>query len=199
VASQTIAKESTKTLLLETGMNIMLEKGYNNTGIMEVLQQTGVPKGSFYHYFESKEDFGLKIIDYCAQSFQEKLEKTLGATTLSPLARLKAFSQAGIATIQSLNCRKGCLIGNLSQEMSDQSEVFRKRLLEIQVQIHRRFAGCLRESQKLGEISKKYDCDDLAELFLSAWNGALMRAKTSKTTAPLDAFERFIFTYVLVP
>jgi TetR/AcrR family transcriptional repressor of nem operon len=197
VANQIIAKESTKTLLLESGIEIMLEKGYNNTGIMEVLQRTSVPKGSFYHYFESKEDFGLQIINHFAQSHNDKLDKILGDKSISPLARLKAFCELGIANLQSLNCRKGCLIGNLSQEMSDQSEVFRKRLLELQLESHRRFANCLKESQQLGEIGKKHNCDDLAELFLSAWSGAVLRAKTSKSTEPLYAFQRVMFQQVL--
>src|SRR5271170_7533539 len=131
---QTATKESTKVLLLERGTEIMLEKGYNNTGIMEVLQRTGVPKGSFYHYFECKEDFGLQIINHFAQKYEVKLNETLGNASLTPLARLKAYCQTTINDLESHNCRKGCLIGNLSQEMSDQSEVFRKRLFEIQVE-----------------------------------------------------------------
>lgn len=198
MASQTAAKESTKTLLLESGIEIMLEKGYNNTGIMEVLQRTGVPKGSFYHYFESKEDFGLKIINHFAAGYKEKLDKTLGDKTLAPLSRLKAYCDAGIATLQSLNCRKGCLIGNLSQEMSDQSELFRKRLLEIQTEAQIRFVETLKESQQAGEINKKFNCDDLAEMFLSAWSGAVMRAKTCKSVEPLEAFKRTMFGQILV-
>ena len=197
--SLTVAKESTKTLLLESGIEIMLEKGYNNTGIMEVLQRTGVPKGSFYHYFESKEDFGLQIINHFAQKYETKLNETLGNKSLSPINRLKAYCQMTTAHLQSLDCRKGCLIGNLSQEMSDQSEVFRKRLLAIQVDSHARFTNCLKESQQLGEISKKVNCSDLAELFLSAWSGAVLRAKTSKTTEPLNVFMRVMFQQVLTP
>ena len=199
MTGQLATKESTKTLLLESGIEIMLEKGYNNTGIMEVLKRTGVPKGSFYHYFESKEDFGLKIIDHFADAHKEKLDKTLGDRSLTPLARLKAFCRFGISNFQSLNCRKGCLLGNLSQEMSDQSEVFRKRLFEIQAQQHQRFADCVSEGQQLGEISKKYNCQDLAELFLSTWCGAFLRAKTAKTIEPLHAVERILFEHILLP
>lgn len=198
MTAQLATKESTKTLLLESGIEIMLEKGYNNTGIMEVLKRTGVPKGSFYHYFESKEDFGLKIIDHFAASHKEKLDKTLGIRSLSPLARLKAFCDFGVSNFQSLNCRKGCLIGNLSQEMSDQSEAFRKRLLDIQCESHRRFADCMKEGQQAGEISKKYNCDDLAEMFLSAWSGAMVRAKTCKTVTPLESLRRILFEHILV-
>lgn len=199
MVSPIAAKESTKTLLIESGIDIMLEKGYNHTGIMEVLKRTGVPKGSFYHYFESKEDFGLQIINHFAERYRERLESTLGNRLLSPIARLKAFCDDGIDNLQSHYCRKGCLIGNLSQEMSDQSEVFRKHLLSIQVDAHRRFAECFNESQQVGELSKNYDCDDLSEFFLSAWSGAVMRAKTSRSTDALMSFKRIIFQQLLDP
>ncbi|MBX9686863.1 MAG: TetR/AcrR family transcriptional regulator, partial [Candidatus Obscuribacterales bacterium] len=61
-ASSTSSGRDTRAILLEAGMAVMYEKGYSNTGIQEVLSSVGVPKGSFYHYFDSKEDFALKII-----------------------------------------------------------------------------------------------------------------------------------------
>ncbi len=63
------ARQDTRTQLLEAGTSVMLEKGYNATGIMEVLQLVGVPKGSFYHYFDSKEDFGLQIINHFDETY----------------------------------------------------------------------------------------------------------------------------------
>src|SRR5262249_10982086 len=131
------------------------------------------------------------------QKYEAKLNETLGNKSLSPLARLKAYCQTSITDLQSANCRKGCLIGNLSQEMSDQSEVFRTRLLAIQVDSHSRFSNCLKEAQQMGEINKKLNASDLAELFLSGWSGAVMRAKTSKTTDPMTAFMRVMFQQVL--
>src|SRR5271170_1215899 len=194
---QTATKESTKVLLLDKGTEIMLEKGYNNTGIMEVLQATGVPKGSFYHYFESKEDFGLQIINHFDQLSCEKLDATVSNETLRPLERLKAFCDFGIEKFLTQKCRKGCLIGNLSQEMADQSEVFRKRLLEIQTASRQRFVDCIAAAQQAGEVRRDCPAEDLAEVFQSAWGGATTRAKTSKTVEPMQAFVRVIFGTLL--
>jgi len=199
VSGQTATKESTKTLLLEKGLEIMFEKGYNNTGIMEVLHATGVPKGSFYHYFESKEDFGLQIINYFQNSYDAKLNATIGNLSLSPVARLKAYFEQGMEMASGNACRKGCLIGNLSTEMSDQSEVFRKRLLEIQVKTTERFANLLLEAQQKGEICQSYNCQDLAEFLQSAWSGATMRVKTSKNIEPMKAVMRVLFEKILKP
>ena len=177
----------------------MLEKGYNNTGIMEVLQATGVPKGSFYHYFESKEDFGLQIINHFERSYREKLDGTLGNKDLNPVARLRAYCDFGIDNFLTQKCRKGCLIGNLSQEMADQSEIFRKRLLDIQTESTKRFADCFAEAQKAGLIKSGYNCQDLAESFQAGWAGSTVRAKTSKTVEPMQAYVRFTFNHVLKP
>src|SRR5271156_2303007 len=114
MARQTNTKESTKELLLEAGTQIMLLKGYNNTGIMEVLQSTGVPKGSFYYYFDSKEDFGLQIINYFDRMYAEKLRIYLSDQSLSPVARLRKYCEEGQKNLEAQQCKKGCLIGNLS-------------------------------------------------------------------------------------
>lgn len=190
-------KESTKSQLLEAGVEIMLEKGYNNTGIMEVLQKVGVPKGSFYYYFDSKEDFGLQIINYFEQSYTEKLRDSLNDKSKSPLQRLKLYCEASKKHLESQQCRKGCLIGNLSQEMADQSEVLRKRLEEVMCGWRERFADCIAEGQKLGEIPNHFDARECAEFFLSGWEGAVMRSKTAKNTNPQNSFIKIMFNHVL--
>ncbi len=78
MAKQSGTKEVTKTALLEAGCRIMREKGYSNTGIQEVLGSTGVPKGSFYYYFDSKEDFALQIIDHFDKHVQRAAARLSG-------------------------------------------------------------------------------------------------------------------------
>src|ERR1700677_1974469 len=100
-------KTDTRTALLEAGKEIMLEKGYSNTSIQEVLSATGVPKGSFYHYFASKEDFALKIIEYKDQTCGAELAKQLKNPSVSPLNRLKNYCKEGKKAATDLDCRKG--------------------------------------------------------------------------------------------
>jgi TetR/AcrR family transcriptional repressor of nem operon len=196
MAKQT-TKESTKTQLLDAGIEIMVEKGYNNTGIMEVLQSTGVPKGSFYYYFDSKEDFGLQIINHFDCFYQKKLNESLGDTTKTPVERLIAYCDSTTQSLQQNACRKGCLIGNLSQEMADQSEVFRQRLQEIMIEWRAQFADCIKQGQDAGEITVEFDSVSLAEYFQSGWSGAVMRAKTMKSTEPLGTFTKIFFSTVI--
>jgi TetR/AcrR family transcriptional regulator, transcriptional repressor for nem operon len=190
-------KESTKTQLIDAGIQIMQEKGYNNTGIMEVLQSVGVPKGSFYYYFESKEDFGLQIINHFDEAYSQRLGQYFDDKSLSPVQRLRSYCEDGRTRLLEAQCRKGCLIGNLSQEMADQSEVFRARLEQVMSKWRARFAECIKEAQEQGEICTRIDTVDLAEFFLSGWEGAVMRAKTTKNTGPQDAFIRVMFEHFL--
>jgi TetR/AcrR family transcriptional repressor of nem operon len=196
---QTGGKETTKTALLEAGARIMLEKGYNHTGIQEVLDSIGVPKGSFYYYFDSKEDFGLQIIDYFDVNYNEQLRLVLEDKSLQPVERLRKYCDDGTKNFELNQCRKGCLIGNLSQEMSDQSEALRARLEEVLTKWRNKFAQCIKEGQDKGHIDKSIDHVQLAEFFLSAWNGAIMRAKTTKTTTPQQAFMHLMFDKIFPP
>ncbi len=181
-------KQETRTALLEVGMDIMLQKGYSNTGIQEILTTLQVPKGSFYHYFESKENYAVEIIRHFDQSYSANLLRTLRNPKLSPLERLRAYCETGKANLAAQECRKGCLIGNLSQEMADQSEVLRKELSSVMGKWRGMFADCVKEGQEKGEIKAHWSADGVSELFLSGWSGAVMRAKTVKNTEPLEVF-----------
>jgi TetR/AcrR family transcriptional repressor of nem operon len=192
-----MCKESTKHLLLDTGKRIFCEKGYNNAGIEAILQAAGVPRGSFYYYFSSKEDFGLQVINRFAECVEKEQERYLGDSSVGPLERLRGFFASIIARLESQQCRNGCLVGNLSQEMADQSETFRARLEEIFDSWGERYAECLREAQQVGEIPAHIDARELAEFWLNSWQGALLRAKTMRSTAPLHTFMNIMFGSVL--
>jgi TetR/AcrR family transcriptional repressor of nem operon len=189
--------KNTRDLLLEAGKKSFLERGYTNSGIETILQAAGVPKGSFYYYFQSKEDFGLKVLDQFAVCFDQQLDRTLGDTSVPPLYRLRNYFESVFGKLESDQCRKGCLVGNLSQEMADQSEAFRARLEEIFESWVDRYAKCLREAQQAGEIHSDLDVRELAEFWLNSWQGAVLRAKTMRSTAPLRTFLGVMFGNLL--
>jgi TetR/AcrR family transcriptional repressor of nem operon len=193
------SKESTKAALLRSGRRIIAEKGYNHTGIQEVLQDVGVPKGSFYHFFSSKEDFGLEIINHDAVLHAQVVERYLSDTTLSPLNRIQQYFADKLKEFESLQYREGCLFGNLSQEMADQNERFRSRLQDVMAQWRDRFTQCLEEAQAAGEVSSQWDTQELAEYCLNSWEGALLQMKVTKSDKPLRAFMKLTFETVLKP
>lgn len=191
------AKQETRTALLEIGMDIMIEKGYTNTGISEILTALQVPKGSFYHYFDSKENYAVEIIRHFDETYSTTLQTILRNQDNTPLQRLKEYCLSGKARMLAQECRKGCLIGNLSQEMADQSEVLRTELSIVMRKWRDLFAACIEEGQQSGEIRSGVSAEALAELFLSAWSGSVMRAKTVKQIEPMEVFIDLMFDTLL--
>jgi len=178
----------TREALVRAGLAMLTEKGFVATGIDEVLRQVGVPKGSFYHYFDSKEAFGLAAIDAYGAYFGAKLDQVFGDVSMAPLARLSAFVVSAGDGMARFDFRRGCLIGNLGQEMSNLPESFRSRLGEVFHDWELRLARCLVEAQQAGELASDIDCNALATQFWIGWEGAVLRAKLERSTDPLAAY-----------
>lgn len=183
----------TRELLLRAGVEALTEKGFSATGLDEILGRVGVPKGSFYHYFDSKEAYGLALIERYGVFFARKLDRHLGNGALSPLNRLRAFvadAQDGMARYEF---RRGCLIGNLGQEMGALPESFRLRLKETFEDWQARFAACLTEAQSVGELASDVDAAQLAAFFWIGWEGAVLRAKLERSAQALEIFAGLFF------
>lgn len=187
------SKDTTRVTLIQEGTRIIREKGYNNTGLQEVLQASGVPKGSFYHFFHSKEDFGLAIIGHDAEEHNIQLERYLGDESVSPMQRLRHYFEDKCESLESLRCREGCLLGNLGQELADQNEAFRVRIEQFFADWRVRLAQCLKQAQSAGELPSHLDADKLALFWLNSWEGALLQMKISKNPTPLRVFMDFMF------
>src|SRR4051794_11112647 len=172
-----MSKQDTKQALLENGIKLIFRQGYNHTGLNEILAAADVPKGSFYYYFESKEDFGLQALDQFIRRNRERLTSFLGDTTVDPLTRLRNYYDWYANYLESMQCSQGCLLGNLGQELSDQNEVFRRKIDEAMRVLPKGLAACLREAQEQGQISGAQDMETLAEFIYNSWQGALLRMK----------------------
>jgi TetR/AcrR family transcriptional regulator, transcriptional repressor for nem operon len=190
-------KEDTKTRILERGAEIIHLKGFNHTGVQEVLRAAGVPKGSFYNYFKNKEDFGLQVIDYFFEFFSGLARETLGDRSVPPLERIRNFLSWFMEFFKSKDFAYGCPIGNLAQEMGDLSPAFREKLrqgLDAMVDL---YAEVLAEAQESGDLSKSLDVQEAAYFLVYSWHGALMHMKAVKGPAPLENHLKSIFDYVL--
>jgi TetR/AcrR family transcriptional regulator, transcriptional repressor for nem operon len=191
------AKTTTKATLIDVGTRLILEQGYHQTGIQDVLQAAGVPKGSFYYYFPSKEAFGQAVIAQFAAAYLARLEQHLGDTTARPLTRLRRHDEELLARFERRGCRGGCLIGNLSQELADQHPRLRAQLDAVLTSWRARYAQLFREAQAVGDLRTDLDPEALADFYLDSFEGALLRAKVSKSPAPLRVFLTCMFDGVL--
>jgi TetR/AcrR family transcriptional repressor of nem operon len=186
----------TRESLVRAGVVALTEKGFSATGIEEILQSVGVPKGSFYHYFESKEVFGAELIKSYAEYFARRLDHFFLNEERTPIDRLKDFTADAERGMRRYAFTRGCLVGNLGQEMGALPEAYRDQLTGIFADWQLRTARCLMAAQKSGQIGKHLDCDQFAAFFWIGWEGAVLRAKLERNPLPLRTFAAGFFAAV---
>ncbi|MGF1590651.1 MAG: TetR family transcriptional regulator C-terminal domain-containing protein [Pleurocapsa sp.] len=182
--------------LIQIGKEIVGRQGFKAASLNQILSSAGVPKGSFYYYFSSKEDFGLAIIDDFAREYRERLKTIFQDEQYSPLTRLRNYFELKIADMEDCRCTDGCLIGNLAQELSAQNE-FRDRLNQVFAEWEQYFIQCLETAYEAGEIKSNRDLADLAKFILLSWEGAILQAKVSQSVIPMKTFVKVLFEQVL--
>ena len=176
----------TKRRLLDVGLATLLERGYNATGIQDLLVATNVPKGSFYHHFGSKEDFALQVIDRYVAEVHVLLDQSLGELDRAPLDRVRLFFERLLALYASQGYL-GSLIGILGQELAAVSTAFRRRIEAAFDGIARRLAEPLEEARRRGDMPSENDPLLAATLLIDCWEGAAMRSRLLRSPVPLEA------------
>ena len=184
--------QPTRQLLLEKGIELLLQHGYHDLGIAALLQSTRTPKGSFYHHFASKEDYALQVIDLYMQDVHAGLAQCLGDTTRAPLERIRLFFEASEEKYRQQGYL-GCLLGGLGQELSGINEVFRRKVEQCLDAIAGQLSGCLREAVARRDLPPGVDPDKLAELLVNCWEGAALRTRLRRDPAPLREMLDFYF------
>ena len=181
---------STKHRLIDAGLRMLLEHGYNSLGIQALLTDTGVPKGSFYHHFTDKEDFALQVIDAYLAEVHAGLDACLLDHAQPPLARVRRFFDLTLQKYQR-DGYMGCLMGGLGQELSGTSEVFRHKIDGCFTAMAERLAACLDEARQHGDIPLQCDVRQMADLLIDCWEGAALRSRLRRNPASLNAMLDF--------
>jgi TetR/AcrR family transcriptional regulator, transcriptional repressor for nem operon len=179
--------------IVQAGLELILSKGFTATGVEAILKQANVPKGSFYNFFPSKEEFGLAIIDRYDAGLGEIFRPIYSDDSLPPLERVRKSFEILTARFESNDCSKGCLIGNLSLEMSDQFEKIRQRLEQSLQGWTRVLSQLLLQAQKDKTLPADLEPEMLAESLIASFQGAVLRAKVKKSSEPLQNFMYLFF------
>jgi TetR/AcrR family transcriptional repressor of nem operon len=189
-------KTDKKEKIIQAAGEIIHKKGFNNTGIQEIVTLAGVPKGSFYFYFKNKDDLGLQLIDHFLASFISLADETL-RTNKSPIAQLRLFFDRLLNDLEKAEFEGGCLIGNLAQESGGLSDSFRVKLNETFAVMREKFGEFIQNAVSSKELPETTDVDETAGFVLSGLEGAILQMKVSKSTVPFRVFNHVIFDKVL--
>jgi TetR/AcrR family transcriptional repressor of nem operon len=187
--------QDTRQRLLDSGLGLLLAHGYNDLGIQTVLARTGVPKGSFYHHFSSKEDFAFHVIDRYMTEVHGGLDACLLDEGCPPLDRVRRFFELSLEKYREEGYL-GCLLGGLGQELSGVSERFRGKIEQCFAEIAARIVVCLDAAKARGELPANADTQELADLLINCWEGAALRSRLWRDPRPLDRVLDFYFAAV---
>lgn len=180
-------RELKKDHLLEAGLKVMATRGYNGTSIQDIVNAANVPKGSFYTYFKSKEDFAIEALEKVTEERMEQNRYLLNDRSICPKERLTRFFVENIGGCEE-NLNGGCFIGNMCQEMSESSEAIRIKVRQMLRNSTQAIEDVLEEARLKGGLKSELPSPILAEFLFNAWEGTLMRMKASKCREPLTAF-----------
>lgn len=190
-----MGRPSVRPQIVQAGLRLFLQGGFGASSVQDITEEAGVPKGSFYNHFESKEALGAAIIDVYAEGGE--LRKVLVDKSLPPLERLRRYYDALAAMYREVGFTRGCLLGNFSAEISDSMPLMRKHLLDVYLRWTDELAQVIAEAQAQGQISKDTPADKLAAFMLDAYEGAVLRMRVEKSEAPLVRFQSMLFEQLL--
>lgn len=174
----------------------MLAKSFHSVGLNEILTAVKVPKGSFYHYFESKEQFGVELLKHYTQDHAVQLKKVLFSKDLNPLERLLAYFNGAIARMMECGCGNLCLVAKLGAEVATLSEPMRQVLADSMTEDRSLYERVIREGQEQGSIRKDLAPATAAAIVHDVWQGAMNRRQIERSVAPLRTAADFIRSYL---
>lgn len=188
-----MSKPSLREDILNAGLKVMFQSGYQGATVRDICAAAGAPHGSFTNHFRSKEAFAKEVLDRYFADLKGYVRDALDDKSLSPRRRLKRYLDIISSVLEADKWNRGCLIGDFSLETTSQSKLLRKRLEAIFQEWRAPFASCIAEAQATGEIDSTFDPIDLAEFLLASWEGAILRMKVERGPAALDRFKKIVF------
>jgi TetR/AcrR family transcriptional repressor of nem operon len=189
-------KPNVREQILSAGLKTLHLRGFNATSVQDITEAAGVPKGSFYNHFASKEDLGAAAVEQYAGKAAAR-RAMLRDRTLAPLPRLRRYFETLIEAVRRPDS-PGCLLGNFGAELSNQSPLIRERVSAALADWTQALAQVIDEAQQAGALPRSQASETLAAFVVDAWEGAVLRTKVERSCAPLDAFLAVVFSKVLV-
>lgn len=186
-----------KEQFVTAGKDLLYSMGYTATGVQDIADEAGAPKGSFYNYFKSKEHFAVDVINAYADETVDLLQSYLRAGSDSPLSRMRRMLSDWAENMFSEFKGCGCLIGNITQEMGNHSELIKSETEKNFARLEAEFVACLSDAKELGELPDDIDAQVLGAFIYNGWQGALVRSKSEGNSEQLEGYVSFLFDHVI--
>ena len=176
--------------ILQTGLNLVIGKGFVGVGLQEILKSCGIPKGSFYHYFESKEAFGCELVNYYIADYQSRLNVLWQSDTAqdqSAYSKLMGYFELWINdSLSGCGWADRCLIVKLAAEVADLSEDMRLIMAQGVEDLTTQITALLNAGFDDGSIKKQPNAATAAQVLYQMWLGAALLSKLQKDKTPLQ-------------
>ena len=190
-----MSRPNTRDNIFDAALKLLSEKGFNASSVQDITTEAGVPKGSFYNHFESKEALGAEIIEFYGG--RTSVRDILTDRSLAPLARLTKYFTTLNQMMVDRSFEQGCLLGNFSAELADQSPLIRSHLATIYGKWTGNIEAVVAEGQADGSIPSDLDAHTIAACLLNGWEGATLRAKVERNGKAFDMFMEVVFRKIL--
>jgi TetR/AcrR family transcriptional repressor of nem operon len=187
---------NTRERIISKGAQLIHAQGYKATGIQQILDVAGIPKGSFYFYFKSKDDFGCAVIDHFTLTIGEIFTGHLSDVRVSPLERLEKLLNYYESAFKKSGATLGCPIGNLALELADANETLRLRLQIAIEELITQIETCLEEARNSRLLPPELNTADTARLIFHGLEGAILHMKVVKSIEPIRTFRRYLSAYL---
>jgi TetR/AcrR family transcriptional repressor of nem operon len=178
--------------LLAAGERLIHARGFNGSGVKDLVLAAGVPKGSFYNYFTSKDAFVVAVVEEYWCSIEDRYASILRDTAVDPRERVVGFFRAMADDNETREFTLGCLLGNMALELADGSPEMRAKLAELFARWEGVLAEALVDAQAQGDLAVDRDVHELAATLIEAWEGAVMRGKIDRDRAAYRRFESVV-------
>jgi TetR/AcrR family transcriptional repressor of nem operon len=180
--------------IVEAALVEFHRRGFNACSVEDITKAAGVPKGSFYNHFKSKQALGAEVVDRYTKGSGWETERRDGE---SALEQLRARFTAMRNVLADDDFALGCLIGNMGAEVADHSPVIREQVGSSLKDWSASIAQSIRDARAEDDIDAGLDADALSRFILNAWEGSLIRAKVVKNPEPIDDFFGAVFDNLL--
>jgi TetR/AcrR family transcriptional repressor of nem operon len=184
-------ESETRKELIRAGLNAFLANGYDGVGIGPILAEAGVPKGSFYHFFPSKEAFACAVLEAYGEHYRQNLAVLLTDATQSPRQRLETYFATLEQELRGEQPLGGCLYGVVAQTLATRNPALRTTLQHCFALWEFNLRRVLREAEDAGALAPGVAADAAAAFLIEAYEGALVRMKAEDSFAPLERFKDY--------